>query len=182
MQASRELNGRYKHAQNDGKSKNGSVIDLALKSYLAENPIPSVKDKATSRKGFEGFAMAQFKFFTFAGHDTTSTGAIFTLLPKNPASLASLRAQNGAVFSDVGSVASVLGSKPQLLSQLPFTLAVIKVSLLLHPTAAALRAGQSDFSLAGPTGQQFPESWLVWGDHQGVQHNPKHWSQPEARC
>ena len=178
---SRELNNRYKHAQNEDKSKNKSVIDLALKSYLAENPTLSVKDKATSRKDFKDFAMAQIKLFIFAGHDTTSTGAIFTLhlLSKNPASLTRLRAEHDAVFGDVASTASVLCSKPQLLSQLPFTLAVIKESLRLHPTAAALRAGQSDFSLAGPTGQQFPtEGCLVWGDHQGVHHNPKNWPRP----
>ncbi|MCJ1427413.1 hypothetical protein MMC29_005316 [Sticta canariensis] len=142
---SRELNHRYKHAQNEDKWKNNSVIDLALKSYLAENPTLSVKDKVTSRKEFKDFAMAQIKLFIFAGRDTTSTGAILTLhlLSKNPASLTRLRAENYVVFGDVASTASVLCSKPQLLSQVPFTLAVIKETLRLHPTAAALRAPTS---------------------------------------
>ena len=109
-------------------SRRTNLSDLALKYYLAENPISSVEDKVTSRKEFEGFAMAQINFFIFAGHDITSTGAIFNLhlLSINPASLARIRAEHGAVFGDVASTASVLCSKPQPLSQLPFTLALSK--------------------------------------------------------
>lgn len=178
---SRELDNRYEKAQSNDKPKEKSVIDLAMNSYLAENPTASAKNEAASRKEFKGFAMAQIKLFIFAGHDTTSTGAIFTyhLLSKHPASLERLRAEHEAVFGDVATTASVLCSKPQLLSQLPFTLAVIKETLRLHPTAAALRAGQPSFSLVGSAGQQFPtEGCLVWGDHQGLHHNPEHWTRP----
>lgn len=178
---SRELDNRYENVKNKDKPKDKSVIDLALNSYLAENPTVSAKDQSNDKNKFKDFAMAQIKLFIFAGHDTTSTGAIFTfhLLSKHPDSLARLRAEHDAVFGDVATTASVLCSKPHLLSQLPFTLAVIKESLRLHPTAAALRTGPPDFYLTGPSGRQFPtEDCLVWGDHQGVHHNPAHWPRP----
>lgn len=178
---SRELDRRYENVQSKDKPKDKSIIDLALNLYLAENPTASAKDLAASRNKFKEFAMAQIKVFIFAGHDTTSTGAIFTfhLLSKDPASLARVRAEHDAVFGDVAQTASLLCSKPQLLNQLPYTLAVIRESLRLHPTVAALRAGNPTFFLTGPTGQQFPtDGCLVWGDHQGLHHNPEHWPRP----
>lgn len=178
---SRELDNRYENVQSIDKPQEKSVIDLALKAYLDENPTISAKNEASSRKKFKDMAMAQIKLFLFAGHDTTSTTAVFTfhLLSKHPDSLARLRAEHDAVFGDVAMTASLLISKPQLLGQLPFTLAVIKESLRLHAPAAALRAGRPNHFLVGTAGQQFPtDGCLVWGDHQGLHHNPQHWLRP----
>lgn len=178
---SRELGDHLENVQSKRKRREKSVVDLALRSYVAENSTSSADIKTTSRDEFRDFAMAQIKHSIFAGHDTTSTSAIFTfhLLFKHPDSLSRLRAEHDAIFGDVVTTASVLSSKPHLLSQLPFTLAVIKESLRMHPTVGVLRAGQSNFSLAGPTGQLFPtEGCLIWGDHQGVHHNPQHWPRP----
>ncbi|TGO36096.1 hypothetical protein BHYA_0135g00010 [Botrytis hyacinthi] len=49
------------------QKKDKSIVDLALKAYLAENPSASGIDKS-----FQNFAMAQIKLFILAGHDTTS--------------------------------------------------------------------------------------------------------------
>lgn len=76
---SRELDGHYSAIQGKAENKKESAIDLALKSYLAENP-SATGINAT----FKEFAMAQLKLFIFAGHDTTSAGATFTYRSPRP--------------------------------------------------------------------------------------------------
>jgi cytochrome P450 len=168
---------RYSSVLGKKSNRGKSIIDLALKAYLAENAsaesIPSA---------FEEAAIAQIKIFIFAGHDTTSSATVFTydLLSKHPEALARVRAEHDAVFGpkpeDAG---SLLASKPQLLNQLPFTLAAIKEALRIYPTVAALRVGQPNFSLISESGQRFPtDGVMLLGDHYGVHHNPSVW--PEA--
>ena len=175
---SRELDGRYNAIQGKSDNQNKSVIDLALKSYLAENP-----SAIGINADFKDFAMAQIKLFIFAGHDTTSAGAIFTyhLLSQHPKILAEVRAEHDGVFgSNVHTTASILSSKPSLINQLPYTLAVIKESLRIYPTVAALRDGQPDFFLSSDSGQRFPtDQCMIWGDHYGTHHNPHHWPRVE---
>lgn len=175
---SRELDNRYSTLQNQSDNKNKSVIDLALAAYLAENPSAN-----GITKEFQDFAMAQIKLFIFAGHDTTSAGAIFTyhLLSQHPDILAKVRTEHDQIFTkDVTQAESLLSSKPQLLNQLPYTLAVIKESLRIYPTVAALRDGQPDFYLIGNDNLRFPTNHtIIWGDHYGNHHNPAYWPRPE---
>lgn len=170
---SRELDQRYSSIQDQADKRNKSVVDLALKAFLAENP-SATGINAT----FKNFAMAQIKLFIFAGHDTTSAGAIFTyhLLSQHPRILFKVRVEHHRVFgSNTATTASSLSSKPQLLNQLPYTLAVIKESLRIYPTVAALRDGQPGFSLVGDNGLRFPTNHCkIWGDHYGTHHNPSH--------
>ncbi|MCJ1245230.1 hypothetical protein MMC30_002433 [Trapelia coarctata] len=179
----RELDNRYDNIQ--GKAKSKSIIDLALNSYLAEkeadgktNGKPNTIDTT-----FRDFAMSQVKLFIFAGHDTTSAGATFVihLLSKNPSVLVRLREEHDSVFGlDLAATASLLSSKPQLLNQLPYTLAVIKEALRFYPAVSAPRAGQPDFFVSDSDGRQFPtEHCLVWGNHYGVHHNPRFWARVE---
>ena len=174
----RELGQRYSTIQDDVDNRNKSVIDLALKSYLRENP------SATGiNVDFKDFAIAQIKLFIFAGHDTTSAGAVFTyhLLSQHPEILAKVRAEHDTVLGlNVGAAASLLSSEPPLLNQLPYTLAVIKESLRIYPTVAALRDGQPDFFIPSESGQSLPTNHcVVWGDHYGTHHNPRYWPRPE---
>ena len=110
--------------------------------------------------------MAQIKLFVFAGHDTTSAAAIFTyhLLAQHPDTLSEVRAEYDEVFgSEISVTASLLSSKRPLLNQLSYTLAVIKESLRICPTVAALRDGQPDFFISGDNGQRFPTCrCIVW--------------------
>ena len=168
---------RYSAFQEKDAGPGKSVIDLALKSYLAENPsAQSIPD------AFKEVAIAQVKLFIFAGHDTTSSAVIFTfdLLFKHPDILARVRAEHDAVFGpNISQAGSLLISKSQLLNQLPYTVAAIKEALRIYPTVAALRVGQPNFSLVTESGQRFPtDGCIVLGDHYGVHHNPKVW--PEA--
>jgi sterigmatocystin biosynthesis cytochrome P450 monooxygenase len=75
----RELDGRCNATQGKADNKNKPVIDLALKSYLAENP-SATGINAT----FKEFVMASTKLFIFVGHDTTSAGALFHLPSPRP--------------------------------------------------------------------------------------------------
>ncbi|KAF7917420.1 uncharacterized protein EAE98_010183 [Botrytis deweyae] len=176
---SRELDKRYRNIKGtEIQKKDKSIVDLALKAYLAENPSATGIDKS-----FQNFAMAQIKLFIFAGHDTTSAGAIFTyhLLSQHPNALEKVRAEHTEVLgANIADAESVITSKPQLLNQLTYTIAVIKESLRIYPTVAALRDGQSYFSLIGDNGLRFPtERTIVWGDHYATHHNPAHWPRAE---
>lgn len=174
----RELDRRYSTIQGAAENKAKSVIDLALKSYLEEHP-----SARGINKDFRDFAMAQIKLFIFAGHDTTSTGAIFTyhLLTQHPKVLAKVREEHDNVFGpDVEFAPSLLSSRPSLLNQLSYTLAVIKESLRIYPTVAALRDGQPGFFISSESGQSLPtDQCLVWGDHYGTHHNPRYWPRAE---
>ncbi|TGO52386.1 hypothetical protein BCON_0142g00120 [Botryotinia convoluta] len=93
---SRELDKRYRSIKGtEIQEKDKSIVDLALKAYLAENPSATGIDKS-----FQNFALAQIKLFIFAGHDTTSAGAIFTyhLLSQHPNVLAKVRAEHTEVL------------------------------------------------------------------------------------
>ncbi|KAF7944956.1 uncharacterized protein EAE97_005589 [Botrytis byssoidea] len=147
-----ELDKRYRSIKDSEiQKKDKSIVDLAFKGDLAENPSAAGIDKS-----FQNFAMAQIKLFIFAGHDTASAGA------------------------NIADAESVIASKPQLLNQLTYTIAVIKKILRIYPTVAALRDGQSYFSLIGDNGLRFPtERTIVWGDHYATHHNPAHWPRAE---
>lgn len=66
-----------------------------------------------------------------------------------------------------------IASKPNLLHQLPYALAIIKGTLRLLPAVTSQRAGQPGFFLTTFQGRQFPiEKCLLWDNHQGLHHNP----------
>ncbi|TGO48511.1 hypothetical protein BOTNAR_0471g00110 [Botryotinia narcissicola] len=93
---------------------------------------------------------------------------------------ASLNLTIDIIGANIADAESVIASKPQLLNQLTYTIAVIKESLRIYPTVAALRDGQSYFSLIGDNGLRFPtERTIVWGDHYATHHNPAHWPRAE---
>ncbi|KAF2675665.1 cytochrome P450 [Lentithecium fluviatile CBS 122367] len=173
------VKGRYSSILEQEGNPSKSVIDLALKAYQAENPSADSIPVA-----FLEVAIAQIKLFIFAGHDTTSSSTIFTfdLLARHPEVLARLRAEHDTIFGpNPSEVGSRLTTAPQLLNQLPYTLAVIKEALRIYPVVAALRVGQPGFSLVTEDGQQFPtEDCIIVGDHYGVHHNPAVWPQAET--
>jgi cytochrome P450 len=176
----REFGKRYRSVLGNTLNPGKSVIDLALKAYLSENPAATGVPAP-----FRSAAMAQIKLFLFAGHDTTSTAVVFTfhLLSKHPKVLHKVREEHEAVFgTNVSELPTLLKSKPHLLNQLPYTLAVVKEALRLYPTVSALRKGQSDFFLVdhNANGQCFPtEGCMIWGDHYANHHNPHIWVRPE---
>ena len=173
----RELDQRYSSVLGQHHIPGKSVIDLALKAYADENP-----DSTGIPAGFKSAAMAQIKLFIFAGHDTTSTATVFTyhLLYAHPRVLQKVREEHESVLGPAANVHSLLVSKPNLLNQLPYTLASIKEALRIYPTVSTIRDGRADLQLHDSDGQSFPtEHCMIWGDHHSNHHNPCIWDRPE---
>lgn len=96
---SREFDKRYRSIKSiEIQKKDKSIVDLALKAYLAESPSATGIDKS-----FQNFAMPQMKLFIFAGHDTTSAGAIVTyqLLSQHENILAKVQAEHTEIMVPV---------------------------------------------------------------------------------
>lgn len=169
--------------ENDQSRKRRSVIDLALKSYLDQNP-SSKTTMAGVDENFKTFAIAQTKLFIFSGHDTTSSTIcyIFHLLSQDPEALGQLRAEHSRVLgSDVSRTASNILHDPYLLNQLPYTVAVIKEALRLFPAASSTRGGEPGYSIKETSGLQYPTSgFLVWVVHQAMHRDPAYWPQPDS--
>ena len=175
----RELDRRYSSLAAKSTEKQKSVLDLALSAYLAETPEKPARIDAT----FRDLATAQIKTFIFAGHDTTSTAIVYTyhLLFSHPSALARVRAEHEAAFgADLALVAARLLEKPETLSPLTYTLAVIKESLRMFPPTATLRQGGPGFVLTAANGASFPaEGFRIVGDHYATHHHPALWPRPD---
>lgn len=175
---SRELETSY--TANRGGSADKSIVGLALKSYLEDESI--IKRAQGMDATFKDFAISQIKLFLFAGHDTTASTIcyIYHLLSRNPAALEQVRAEHDTVFGkELNRTVSLITSKPHLLNQLPYTLAVIKESLRLFPVVTIPRAGLSDLSLTDSDGCKYPtKDCLVWGIHHALHRNPLWWPRP----
>jgi cytochrome P450 len=170
---------RYSVNRDDVSGK--TIVDLALKAYWDESQCKEKVGKMDST--FHEFAVSQIKLFIFAGHDTTASTIcyVYHLLSLHRSALIRLRAEHDAVFGpNLTETDSLIASKPHLLNQIPYTLAIIKETLRLFPVVTIPRAGQSDFFLTDPEGRQYPtEGCLVWGVHHGLHRNPRWWPHPE---
>ncbi|KAL9605833.1 MAG: hypothetical protein Q9179_000981 [Wetmoreana sp. 5 TL-2023] len=141
-----------------------SIVDLVLTAYLTE--AADRKTRAIDNE-FKYFTMNQVKLFLFSGHDTTSSTVcyIFYVFATQPAVLARLRAEHDSILGLGDSkTAALVQSNPFLLSQLPFTSAVIKETLRLYPAVSSTRAGEPGFNVTDNQGRRYPtDDFLVWG-------------------
>ena len=183
---SRELEDRFidsnKMQTPDKLERSRSIIDLALKTFLTE-----VNPKGTNRgidAAFKSFLVSQIKLFIFAGHDTTSSTIcyMFYLLSCNPPILARVCAEHDSVFgSDIKQTASTMIENPQLLNQLPLTVAVIKETLRLFPPSSTTRAGEPGFSITDSEGRKYPtDGFMVWSNHEATHRDPTYWPRPAS--
>ncbi|KAF2256296.1 cytochrome P450 [Trematosphaeria pertusa] len=182
-----EIMKRYKELRNSSTGKGDSavkpsksIITLTLKEYLKEKDI-SVAE--TPSKEFLEVASAQLRLFLFAGHDTTSSVLIYCYhaLSMKPEAMKRLRAEHDEVFGDVSTTAETIVKSPQLLNQLPYTLAVIKESLRLWPPASCMRAGKAGVNIVDDNGTSFPtEGCYVWQISLLLHRNPTYWKDPDS--
>ena len=154
-----------------------SIIDLSLAAYLSDHS----QDKSVSGMDstFKAFAMSQIKLFLFSGHDTTSSTIcyIFYALSIHQETLARVQAEHNEIIgNDVSSTAATISKNPQLLNQLPFTLAVLKEILRLYPAVSSVRAGEPGFHVKDGAGRNFPtDNFLVWANPQTIHRDPTYW-------
>ncbi|KAI3326771.1 cytochrome P450 [Xylariaceae sp. AK1471] len=120
-----------------------TVIDLALKELKSESGDASVQPG----EGFIDIVLSHLKLFILAGHDTTAQAIcwVFYELYSRPEILENLRAELDQVLGSDPKL--TLSQQPYKLSSLPYTTAVIKETLRLHPLGATHRRGSSDFNI-----------------------------------
>ncbi|CAG8960151.1 hypothetical protein HYFRA_00010630 [Hymenoscyphus fraxineus] len=182
---SHELDTRYQTQNPSSKNVNTprskSIIDLALTSYTTLHP-KSNPSKTIDPK-FKALAIAQIRTFLFAGHDTTSSTISYTfhLLSQHPHTLSLLISEHNNIlgpYHDTKTLSSLLSSNPHILNELPYTTAIIKESLRLHPPASTTRAGLPGASLSS-CGQQLPtDTFLVWITSYSLHRSPTYWDSP----
>lgn len=172
---------RYAALRNDNNSSQASrsVLDLALEDYIS-----SRKDKASKNLDpkFKKWLLVQLRLFFFVGHDSTSPTICYCyyMLSKNPSALKKLREEHDQVFgTDLSQLSTTLKEQPNLLNQLPYTVAVIKETLRLFPPASGFRAGMPEVYLEDDKGNKYPTSdTRIWVLHSALHRNPKFWPQP----
>lgn len=143
----RELDKRFATLEERSKQKN--IIDLALNTYLKENPPAKTQSvNRTMDSRFKQAAIDNIKVFIFAGHDTSSSAICYAFyhLSRNPETLAAVRKEHDAVFgTDVSKVGEIIEQEPHLINKLDWTMAVIREVLRLHPPASTIRIGNKEY-------------------------------------
>jgi len=110
------------------------AIDLALAQYSQLQEEQKHSDVQKIDKAIKQLVIDGMKTFLFAGHDTSSSTIcyVYHLLELNPKSLAKVIQEHDEVFGkNTSTTAATIKANPQLLNQLPYTLAVIKGKLPL---------------------------------------------------
>ncbi|KAJ5123994.1 uncharacterized protein N7515_007819 [Penicillium bovifimosum] len=132
------------------------AIDDAISTSRTLNKAPptTAVDKST-----RDMLITSVKTLIFAAHDTSASTLCYTYaaLSKHPRVLHKLREEHNALYgTDSSAAANMLRSDPNLVNNLPYTLAVIKEALRLWPpTGISLRRGQPDRSLHAD-GKEWP--------------------------
>ncbi|TVY23575.1 Cytochrome P450 monooxygenase [Lachnellula hyalina] len=170
----RELDSRFKtkHTQSEvtKKVRSKTIIDLALVNYLIGN----TQNNSTNAMNtiFRDISTSQIRTFVFAGHDSTSSTMCyaFHLLSKHPTARHQLIAEHDR-----------MSENPNLLNQLPYTLAVIKEALRLYPPASSTRSGELGHFILGSNGVQLPtDGFLVWSNAYAIHRDEKYWPEPDS--
>ncbi|KAF4447726.1 hypothetical protein F53441_8745 [Fusarium austroafricanum] len=183
---------RMDKLQKDRTAKGKTLVDLivqALDQERAEQNDSKAQSAMELDADFLEMAIGQINTFLFAGFDITAATIawLFRLLGQYPEVLAKVRDEHDAVFgSNAWGVADVIRKNPQLLNQLPYTLAVLRESMRYHTNVGTIRRGEPGFFLVGPTGsdpgfegKKLPtEGFIVWDGSYAIHRDPEIWHRP----
>jgi cytochrome P450 len=183
--------------QKNPTAKGKTLVDLivhALEEERAEQTGAANEGKSQSDLKFDAefmeMAVGQINTFLFAGFDTTAATIawLFRLLCQYPDVMAKLREEHDTVLGpNAWDAANVIRENPQLVNQLPYTLAVLKESMRYHTNVGTMRRGEPGFFLVGPPGfdpgfegKKMPtEGFIVWDGTWAVHHDPEFWHRPD---
>lgn len=181
-----EIDNRYVELglqKGNGSLHARSAISLALQDHAAiqSSEIPTGKVNPS----YKASMVSQIMLFLMAGQDTTSATITFCLREvfTKRATLSRLRDEHTRVFgSDLSPqhITTLLEKDQDLLNNLPYTLAVIKETLRLHPPASALRRGEAGVSLVDSAGNHFPtEGCNIWVVHTALHRDARYFVEPD---
>ncbi|KAL2876119.1 hypothetical protein SGCOL_008658 [Colletotrichum sp. CLE4] len=172
------------HSNDTTRSK--SIASLFIDEYLKdldEEGLDKGEDADTTRK-IKHIITPQVRLFLFAGHDTTSSTLLYCyyLLSRNPEIVSLIIAEHNKVFgTDPSQVQDKVHRDPQLLNQIPYTVAFIKEVLRIFAPAGAMRQGRPDVQIVDADGRVLPTKGChVWTLVQAIHYNPKYWKDPDA--
>ncbi|GES65079.1 cytochrome P450 [Aspergillus terreus] len=138
------------------KAKYYAIDDAIATSRTLNKTIPPT---TSMDRDTRDMLIASVKTLIFAGHDTSASTLCYTYaaLSKHPQVLHTLREEHKALFgAEPSAAANTLRSDPNLVNNLPYTLAVIKEALRLWPpTGVSLRRGQPHQSILAD-GKEWP--------------------------
>ncbi|RGP80115.1 hypothetical protein FLONG3_1649 [Fusarium longipes] len=183
--------------QKDPTVRGKTLVDLivqALEEERAEQNGAANEEKHQPVLNFDAatmeMAIGQINTFLFAGFDTTAATLawLFRLLCQYPDVMAKVREEHDAVLGpDAWDAANVLRENPQLVNQLPYTLAVLKESMRYHSNVGSMRRGEPGFFLVGPPGsdpsfegKEMPtEGFIVWDGTWAIHRSSEFWHRPD---
>lgn len=169
----------WKHKVDEPSTEPKSLIDLAILDFMSTRPSAQKLDPE-----FKDWATRQVRTFFFAGHDSTGASIVYSyyLLSKHPEALAKARNELDQVFgTDIASTGQQIKDRPELINQLPYTLAVLKEALRLFPPAGALREGMPGVFLQDKNGNKFPtDGFFLYVIHGAIQRNPQYYPDPHS--
>ncbi|OAL02360.1 cytochrome P450 [Phaeosphaeriaceae sp. SRC1lsM3a] len=162
-----------------------SAISLALQE-IAGSTRPSNKAAAKVEKKQKASMVSQIMLFLMAGQDTTSSTITYCIreLYAHRSTLERIRAEHNDVFGNdlsASQIASAIEQHPERLNHLPYTSAVLKETLRLHPPASALRKGEPGVTLTDNEGNIYPtEGCNIWVIHTAMHRDPRYFLHPDS--
>lgn len=172
------------HNKRNVSLQSKSAISLALKElagFTRSDTGAAAKVKSAQKTSM----VSQIMLFLIAGQDTTGSALTYCFreLYSHRLVLERIRAEHAAVFGgDLASphIATAMEKSPELLNQLPYTSAVIKESLRLHPPGSIVRQGEPGVILTDSAGNIFStEGCNIWVLHTTMQRDPMYFANPD---
>ncbi|KAF8848019.1 cytochrome P450 [Acephala macrosclerotiorum] len=157
-----------------------SILDLALRGYNKEKgKLGGEKMVRADLDGeFMQIALDNAKTFFAGGHDTTASliTYMFYYLSINPSILARVRAEHDEVFgTSLETTIKTLTTNPALANNPPFTLAVLKECLRLHPVGFTVRQAAPGATVTY-NGRSYPmEGHMIAVLTSSMHRNPSLW-------